>query len=70
MGIYTANLRLFSIDVGAAIRGFGIENEAAQQALRSAKEQHACRWQTKEGTYRVKRQSLPDVRDTGLEVMS
>ena len=69
IGIYKVNLPPFSIDVDAAIRGFGIENEAALQVLRSSKDQHACRWQAKEGTYRVKRQSLPDVRDTGGDVL-
>ena len=69
MGIYKADLPPFSNDVQAVMRGFGVENEAALQALRSAKDQHACRWQTKEGTYRVKRRSLPDVRDAGGDVL-
>ena len=34
-----------------------------KQALREAKTRHARRWQTKEGTYRLKGQPLPDVRD-------
>ena len=42
--------------------------KSKMKVLRSAKDQHACRWQTKEGTYRVKRRSLPDVRDTGGDV--
>ena len=28
---------------------------------------HARRWQTKDGTYRLKRHALPDVRDTPLD---
>ena len=68
MGIYKANLLSFSIDVDAATWGFGIDNKAALQVLQSSKNQHACRWQTKEGTYRVKQQCLSDVRNTGGDI--
>ena len=34
-----------------------------------AKEKHARRWQTKEGTYRLKEHLLPDVRDTDVEMV-
>ena len=68
MGIYKANTHPFCIDVAAAARGFEIQNEAARKVLQSSKNQHACRWQTKEGTYRVKQQCLPDVRDSGGDV--
>ena len=47
--------------------GFNIENLTAKQALMDAKEKHARRWQTKEGTYRLKEKLLPDVRDTDVE---
>ena len=36
---------------------------AAQQAIHDSKALHARRWQTKEGTYRIKEHFLPDVRD-------
>ena len=39
--------------------------EAVKNVLRSSKDRHARRWQTKEGTYRVKQQLPPDVRDSG-----
>ena len=51
------------IDMEVAIRGFNIDNGAAQKAVTDAKALHARRWQTKEGTYRIKSQLLPDVRD-------
>ena len=41
----------------------------AKQALMDAKEKHARRWQTKEGTYRLKEKLLPDVRDTDVEMV-
>ena len=68
LGTYEANIPPFCIDVDAATQGFGIENEAARKVLQSSKNQHACRWQTKEGTYRVKQQCLPDVGDSGGDV--
>ena len=52
-----------SIDLAVAIRGFGIDNIAAQSAIDGPKALHARRWQTKDGTYRLKRHALPDVRD-------
>ena len=55
--------RPFSVNLGAAIRGFDIDNIAAQQAIDESKALHARRWQTKEGTYRIKKHVLPDVRD-------
>ena len=68
MGVYEANIPPFCIDVAAATHGFEIENEAARKVLQSSKNQHARRWQTKEGTYSVKQQCLPDVRDSGGDV--
>ena len=53
----------FSINVEVVIGGFNIDNKAAQKATCDAKAIHARRWQTKEGTYRIKEQLLPDVRD-------
>ena len=60
----------FCINVEVAIAGFNIDNLAAKKAIRDAKTWHACRWQTKEGTYRIKEQLLPDVRDVGDVVMA
>ena len=40
-----------------------------KQALMDAKDKHARRWQTKEGTYRLKEKLLPDVRDTDVEMV-
>ena len=36
---------------------------AAQNAIDGSKALHARRWQTKDGTYRLKKHVLPDVRD-------
>ena len=47
--------------------GFNIENLTAKQVL-EAKNKHSRRWQTKEGTYRLKEKLLPDVRDTDVEM--
>ena len=43
------------IDLDRAILGFNIDNTAAFQAIEDSKALHARRWQTKEGTYRIKR---------------
>ena len=51
------------IDMEEAIRRCNINNEAAHNTVTDAKALHARRWQTKEGTYRIKPQPLPDVRD-------
>ena len=56
-----------SIDLAMALHGFGIDNIAAQNAIEGSKALHARRWQTKDGTYRLKRHALPDVRDTPLD---
>ena len=60
----------FCIDVDVAMVGFNIDNVAAKKALKDAKTRHARRWQTKEGTYRLKEQLkeqlLPDVRDNDI----
>ena len=55
------------IDLDRAILGFNIDNTAAFQAIEDSKALHARRWQTKEGTYRIKRRALPDVRDAPLQ---
>ena len=60
---YKSCSRPFSIDLAVAIRGFDIDNMAAQNAIDGSKALHARRWQTKDGTYRLKRHVLPDVRD-------
>ena len=56
----------FCINVDVAMEGFHVDNFAAKQALKDAKTRHARRWQTKEGTYRLKGQPLPDVRDKDI----
>ena len=56
-----------SIDLDRATLGFNIDNTAAFQAIEDSKALHARRWQTKEGTYRIKRRALPDVRDEPLQ---
>ena len=55
----------FCIDAAMATQSFIFDNEAARKAVESSKDRHARRWQTKEGTYRVKQQFPPDVRDGG-----
>ena len=55
------------IDLDRAILGFNIDNSAAFQAIEDSKALHARRWQTKEGTYRMQRRALPDVRDAPLQ---
>ena len=44
-----------------------IDNTAAFQAIEDSKALHARRWQTKEGTNRIKRRALPDVPDAPLQ---
>ena len=60
---YKSCTRPSSIDLAVAIRGFDIDNIAAQTAIDESKALHARRWQTKDGTYRLRRHALPDVRD-------
>ena len=62
MKAYQSTKTLRGIDVDATMMGFNIENLTAKQALMDAKDKHARRWQTKEGTYRLKEKLLPDVR--------
>ena len=53
----------------AAIQAFTVENDVAKKAVVVVRDRHARRWQTKEGTYRIKKQlDLPDVRDAPSEV--
>ena len=58
---YKSCSRPLSIDLAVAIRGFDIDNMAAQDAIDGSKALHARRWQTKDGTYRLKRHALPDI---------
>ena len=51
---YKRFTRPFSVNLETAIRGFDIDNIAAQKAIDESKAPHAHRWQTKEGTYRIK----------------
>ena len=60
---YKGFTRPFSVNLEATIRGFNIDNMAAQQAIEESKALHARRWQTKDGTYRIKKHVLPDGRD-------
>ena len=55
------------IDLDRATLGFNGDNTAAFQAIEDSKALHARRWQTKDGTYRIKRRALPDVRDEPLQ---
>ena len=66
MGAYKTTRTLPGIDVEVAMVGFNIDNITAKKALQDAK--NTRRWQTKEGTYRLKEQLLPDVRDTDVEM--
>ena len=60
----------FCMDLSATIQIFADENEAAKQALAMVKKRRASRWQTKEGTCRIKQQLvLPDVRDAAGDVI-
>ena len=68
MYAYKSTKTLRGIDVDAAMMEFNIENLTAKQALLDAKDKHARRWQTKEGTYRLKGKLLPDVWDTDVEI--
>ena len=63
MDAYRVVTHPFCVNVEVAIAGFTIDNRAAKKAITDAKAWHARRWQTKEGTYRLKEQLLPDVRD-------
>ena len=63
IGAYQGVTYPFCINVEVAIGGFNIDNRAAQKGICDAKAIHARRWQTKEGTYRIKEQLLPDVPD-------
>ena len=54
------------IDLAMTLHGFGIDNIAAQHAIEGSKALHTRRWQTKDGTYRLKRRALSDVRDAPL----
>ena len=68
MDAYKPTRTLRGVDIEGAMMGFNIENLTAKQALLEAKDQHTRRWQTKEGTYRLKEKLLPDVRDTDVEM--
>ena len=68
MDAYKTTRTLRGVDIEGAMMGFNIENLTAKQALLEAKDKHARRWQTKEGTYRLKEKLLPDVRDTDVEM--
>ena len=70
IGAYKTTKTLHGLDAEVALVGFNVENHAAQQALQHAKELHARRWQTKDGTYRLKRPHLPDVRDSDVVMAS
>lgn len=53
------------LDISGIVREFRQKDKAAQLAIDAFMEHCAKRWQTKEGTYQIKRRRLlPDVRDT------
>ena len=57
------------MDLVSVIQAFTVENDVAKKAVAVVRDRHARRWQTKEGTYRIKKQlDLPDVRDAPNEV--
>ena len=66
IGAYKVIKPPFCIDIDVAMVGFNIDNVTARKALKDAKDRHARRWQTKEGTYRLKEHLLPDVRDSDI----
>ena len=66
IGAYKVTRTLLGIDIDVSMVGFNIDNITAKKALQDAKDRHARRWQTKEGTYRLKEQLLPDVRDNDI----
>ena len=68
MKAYQSTKTLRGIDVEGAMMGFNVDNLTAKQAPLDAKDEHARRWQTKKGTYRLKGKLLPDVRDTDVEM--
>ena len=68
MDAYKSTRTLRGVDIEGAMMGFNIENLTAKQALLEAKDKHTRRWQTKEGTYRLKEKLLLDVRDTDVEM--
>ena len=68
MEAYKTTRTLRGVDIESAMMGFNMENLTAKQALLEAKDKHTRRWQTKEGTYRLKEKLLPDVRDTAVEM--
>ena len=70
IGAYKTTKTLHGINADVAMIGFDVDNRAAKQAVHAAKEHHARRWQTKEGTYRLKKQHLPDVRDADVVMAS
>ena len=66
IGAYKVTSTLFGIDIDVSMVGFDIDNITAKKALQDAKDRYARRWQTKEGTYRLEEQLLPDVRDNDI----
>ena len=66
IGAYKVTRTLLGIDIDVSMVGFDIDNITAKKALQDAKDRHARGWQTKEGTYRLKEQLLPDVRDNDI----
>ena len=68
MGRYKTYSIPYYLDLETAIQAFTVENDVVKKAVVVVRDRHAHRWQTKEGTYRVKKQlDLPDVRDAPSE---
>ena len=69
IGAYKTTKTLSGINADVATTAFDVDNRAARRAVEAAKEHHARRWQTKEGTYRLKKAHLPDVRDSDVAMV-
>ena len=55
MGQYQGDSIPFYMDLVSAIQAFKLENDAAKKAVAVVRDRHSRRWQTKEGTYRIKK---------------
>ena len=54
----------FVFDFKKLLKALSAKDTAAQLEVDNFMENCAKRWQTKDGTYRLKRRRLPDVRDS------
>ncbi len=56
MGQYQTSSIPYYMDLVAILQCFTVENDVAKKGVALVKDRHARRWQTKEGTYRIKKQ--------------